>query len=169
MLPRTPQNRTAIEAEHVGPREVLVELHRADFAAHPLQDEVDGRDDLDLAGVGIEGVLAGQQRVLPDAAAAVHHQLAVAILIAGHVAGRGAGVEDHHADIADRDDGLRHGLDGREQAVEIPGALDDDLELAAAIAAGLEEFLRLLEVVVERVLVAQVDAGLRRDDLAGRQ
>lgn len=91
------------------------------------------------------------------------------VLIAGDILGVGAGIEDHDAHVADRNDGLRHRLDGREQAIDVPGALEQNLQLAAAESAGLEKFFRLLEIVVERLGAAQIGADLGRDDLAGRQ
>jgi len=48
-------------------------------------------------------------------------------------------------------------------------SFDHDLQLAAAEATGLQEFLRLLEIVVEGRGTTQIDADLGRDDLAGRQ
>ena len=66
--------------------QVFVELQRTDLAADPFEDEVDGGNDLDLAGIGIERVFARQHRVSPDAAAAVQDQFAVAVLLAGDVA-----------------------------------------------------------------------------------
>ena len=91
------------------------------------------------------------------------------ILFARHVVGARAGIEDDDADIADRNHRFRHGLHRREQPVDVPGALDDDLQLPAAIAAGAEEFLGLLEIVVKGFAVAQVGPDLGRDDFAGRQ
>ena len=93
----------------------------------------------------------------------------MAVLIAGDILGVGAGIEDHDAHVADRNDGLRHRLDGREQAIDVPGALEQNLQLAAAEPAGREKLFRLLEIVVERLDAAQIGADLGRDDLAGRQ
>jgi hypothetical protein len=147
-------------------RKVLIQLHRADFAAHPFQDEVDGRDDLDLAGIGVERVFARQQRILPDAAAAVEDEFAVTILLARDVVGLRPGVENDDTHIADRDHRLRHGLDRRKQPVDVPGALDDDLQLPPAIAAAIEEFFRLLEIVVKGLNVPQVGPDFGRNDFA---
>jgi hypothetical protein len=127
---------------------------------------MNGRDDLDLARVGVERIFARQQRILPDAPAAVDDEFAVAILLARDVVGSRTGVEDDDADVADRDDRLRHVLDRRKQAVDVPGALDDDLQLAAAIAAASEEFFGLLEIVVKGRVVPQVGPDLGRDDFA---
>ena len=55
-----------------------------------------------------------------------------------------------------------------EPAVDEVGAVGQGDVLQAAAAAGAEERLGVLEVVVE-VLVVAVDAHRRRDDLAGRQ
>jgi hypothetical protein len=150
-------------------RKIFVEFERADFTADPFENEIDGGDDLDLAGVGIERVFAGQHGVFPDAAAAIQDKFAMAVLLAGDVGGLRPGIEDHHADIADRDNGLWNGLDGREQSIDVPGALDDDLQLAPAESARLQEFFRLLEVVVKRFGVMQVGADFRRDDFTWGQ
>jgi hypothetical protein len=48
----------------------------------------DGRDDLDLSGIGVERIFARQQRVFPDVAAAIQDKFAMAILLAGDVGGR---------------------------------------------------------------------------------
>ena len=61
-------------------RQVLVQLHRSDFAPHPFENEVDGRNHLDLAGVGVERVFAGQQGVVPHAPLPHRHQLAVLVV-----------------------------------------------------------------------------------------
>ena len=48
--------------------QVLVKMVRAHLAADPFQDDVGGRHGDDLAGVGVEGILAGQERLVPHAA-----------------------------------------------------------------------------------------------------
>ncbi len=59
--------------------QILVEPVCADGVGLPLQDEVGGRHHGHAAGVGVEGVLAGHQRVAPHAAEAVLDQLPVPI------------------------------------------------------------------------------------------
>ena len=89
------------------------------------------------------------------------------VLLAREVDAGRAGVGDDDADVADLDDGLRDHLDGREQAVDVVRALDEHLQLAAAQAAGREELLGVLEVVVVRARASRgVVADGRRDDLA---
>ena len=61
--------------------EVLVEAVRAGLVADPLQDEVGRRHEEHLAGVRVERVLAGKERVVPDAALVVLDQLAVLVLV----------------------------------------------------------------------------------------
>jgi hypothetical protein len=137
--------------------EVLVVAVGADLAGVPLEDEVGRRDAHDLTGAGVEGVLAGQQRVTPHAALAGGDQLTVLVVVTRNVRARAAGVGHDDADGADLDDGRGDELDGGEQAVDVPGALDHDRELASAAAAGCHEGVGVLEVV------ARLDGG--RDEL----
>ena len=136
----------------------------------PHQHEVGRRHQLDLAGVGVEGVLARHQRIAPDAAAAGLDQLAVRVLGAREVLAPAAGVRDDDADEADRDHRLPDQLDGREQAVDVVRALDEHALLAAAPAARGEEGLGLLERVVaiadvggEQVVARQCRAVVHGD------
>ncbi len=71
------------------------------------------------------------------------------VLGARHVVALAARVRHHHADEADRDHRLVDQLHCREQAVDVVGAFHQHALLAAALAAGLEEALGLLERVVE--------------------
>jgi hypothetical protein len=114
----------------------------------------------------VERVLAREERGAPDAALARLDHLAVRVFAARQVVALAAGVRDHDADVADLDDGLRHELDRREQAVHVVRAVDEHLMLAPAPPAGREEALGVLEVVVERLRVVRVVADGRRDDLA---
>src|SRR5262249_49798161 len=100
---------------------------------------------------------------------AVYDKLAVPIQLARNVGGLRPGIEDHHADIADRDHKFRNRLDGREQPIDIPGTFKHDLQLAAAVAARFEESFRFLEVVVERIEVLPIGADLGRDNFTGWQ
>ncbi len=134
-------------------RQVLVVVVRADLASDPLQDDVGRRDGHDLAGVGVERVLARHERHVPHAAMASLHQLAMPVLLARQVRAGLAGVEDHHADGADFDDGLGDHLHRGKQPVEIVRAFDQYLQLAPPQAAGLQEPVRRLEVVVVRLHV----------------
>ena len=67
---------------------------------------------------------------------------------AGQVFADRAGVGDHHTHKADFDDGLGDHLDRGKQAVEVVGALHQHLQLATAQAAGAQEAIGHLEVVV---------------------
>ena len=96
----------------------------------------------------LNAYLPGSSGSLPHAALASLHQLAVPVVRAGQVDAGLAGVGDDHADVADFDDRLRDHLDGGEEAVDVVRAFDQHLQLAAAQAAGLQEALGVLEVVV---------------------
>ncbi len=80
-----------------------------------------------------------------------------------------SGVEYDDADVSDRDHRLQHGLDRRKQPVDVPGALDDDLQLPSAIAAAHQEFFRLLKVVVKSFAIPQISPDFGRNDFAWRQ
>ncbi len=93
----------------------------------------------------------------------------MAIILARRIGAVLARIADHHADMADLDDGLRDHFDRREQPVDEIAALDQHLELAAAAAAGGDELLRILEAVVEGRMLRLVDADFGRDDVIGGQ
>ena len=137
-------------------------------AGDPVQDEVGRRHEDDVAGIGIEGILAGPERLFLHAALAFGDALAVAEPLAREVLAAAAVVADHHADIADRHDGLGDRFDAGEPAIDEVGAVGERNVLQAPAAAGPQERLGVLEVVVEIFIVA-IDAHRRRDDLAGRQ
>ena len=145
--------------------EVLVEMMVADLLARPLEDEVRGGHELAVERVGVERVLAGRERGLPDALAAVGDKLAVLVGDTGRVGALAARVRDDDANVADGDDRLGDVLDAREQAVDHVRALGEHLELPALVAARSEEPLGVLEVaVVVGVVLAVADDG--GDDLA---
>lgn len=148
---------------------VLVELVRANLLAAPLQDDVRRRHRQHLAGVGVERVLARQQRSVPYAAPALGDQLAVLVVLAREVRAGLAGVGDDHANAADVDHRLRDHLDRGEQPVDVVGALDEHLQLPAAHTSSPQELIRVLEVVMVGFFVVRVLAHRRRDDLALRQ
>ncbi|MBK7076173.1 MAG: hypothetical protein IPH44_28150 [Myxococcales bacterium] len=96
----------------------------------------------------VERVLAGQERLDPDALAAAVDQVAVGEVGAGDVEVLVADVRDDHADVADRDLGELVQLDPHEPRVDVPRARQQHLLLQAAAAAGVDERLRALEAVV---------------------
>jgi hypothetical protein len=71
-----------------------------------------------------------------------------------------AGVAHHHGHVAHFHHGLGDQLDGGEQPVDVVGAVHQHLQLAAALAPGLQELVGVLEVVV----VAGGDRGITADD-----
>jgi hypothetical protein len=78
-------------------------------------------------------------------------------------------VRHHDTDIADVDDRLRNHLNGREQPIDVVGALDERLQLAAAEAARLQELFRVLKIVVIQRRHRGIVAPRRRDDLPVRE
>ena len=75
-------------------------------AGHPVQDEVGRRHEDDVAGIGIEGILARPERLFLNAPLAFGDPLAVAERLAREVLAAPAVVADHHAHVADRHDRL---------------------------------------------------------------
>lgn len=122
--------------------EVLVEMMVADLLARPLEDEVRGGHELAVERVGVERVLAGRERGLPDTLAAVGDKFAVLVGDTSRVGALAARVRDDDAHVADGDDRLGNVLDAREQAVDHVRALGEHLELPALVATRSEEPLR---------------------------
>ncbi len=145
--------------------EVFVIPVRFRLTGDPAQDEVHRRHHLDFQRVGVEGVFAGRQRLLPDAAMAGLDLLAVAEAGAGDILARSAIVGDHDADVADGDHRLGLDLDGRKPAIDEERAVGEHLELLAALAAEGEERLGVLEIIVIQPVGAL--GQFRSDDLSG--
>ena len=150
-------------------RQMLVQLVRANRAGLPFQDEVRGRHFDHALGVGIERVLAGQEGRGLHAFLVDADQSAVAVIVAGLVQAGLAGIGHDHADEADRHLGLGHDLARGEAGVQVIGAFDQHLQLAALVTAGVDEHFRVLEVVVVVQRVGRVGAHHRRDDGPFRQ
>ncbi len=134
-------------------RQVFIIVVRADLGADPFQDDVGGRDGDHLAGIGVEGILARQERFAPNTAVVPFDQLAVTIILAGKIVTHFAGIRDHHADITDFDDRLLDHLDRGKQAVDVIRAFHQHLQLAAAETAGPQEVVRILEFVMILLLL----------------
>ena len=117
----------------------------------------------------LKAYLPGSRLLVPHAALLLKHQLAVLVVVAGDVRAGLAGVGDDDADPADLDDGLVDRLDCGEEAVDVVGPFDEDLELPAASPAGAEERLGVLEVVVIIARVGRVVADDGGDDLVDAQ
>ena len=137
-------------------------------ARNPVQHEVRGGHLDDHARRGVEGVLARPEGPFPDALFALVDALAVAEVLARSVVALLAEEADDHAHVADGHDALGDHLDGGEPAVDEIGAVDDRHVLHTAAAAGAEEGLDVLVVVVKVGLVL-VGAHRGRDQLARRQ
>src|SRR5438094_9259781 len=90
-------------------------------AGDPVEHEVRRGHKDDVAGVRVEGILAGAEGPFPDATLAFGHALTVPERVAGQVAAETAIIADHDADVADRHDGFRDHFHRGEPAVnEIP-------------------------------------------------
>ena len=147
--------------------QALVVVMGLGFARDPVQHKIRGRHQDDAGRIGVERVLAGPERPLPDAALALGNAFAVAEALAREIAAHAAIVADHDADVADGHDRFRNHLDGGKPAVDKVGAVGERDILPAAAAAGSQERLRvLIIVVVIRVIAVVSDGG--GNDLAGR-
>ena len=100
------QRLVGVLGHQVDRAQAFVVAVRLGLAGDPVQHEVRRRHQDDVAGVGVERVLARAERPFPDAALALGHALAVAEGVAGEVAAGLAVVADDHADVADRHDRL---------------------------------------------------------------
>ena len=138
------------------------------FAGDPMEHEICRGHEDDAAGIRVERVLAGPERLFPNAALAGGYLLAVAEALAGEVLSLSTDVAHDHADVADRHDGLRNHLERGEPAVDEVGAVGQRLILSAASTAGAEKRVGILEVVVE-VRRTGIAAHGRRDDLVRRE
>jgi hypothetical protein len=149
-------------------RQIFIETMIARRGLRPFQDEVRRRHHCNIAGIGVERIFSRQKRAVPDAAEPGLHEFAVPVGIARDVRAGSSREGDDDADGADFDDGLLDELDRREQTVDIVRAVRQHLVLTPAIAAGLQEFFGVLEIVVEVRIVGGV-ADRWGDDLALRQ
>ena len=162
------QRLVGVLGHQVDGAQALVVAVRLGVAGDPVQDEVGRRHQDDLAGVGVERILAGTERPFPDAAFALGDALAVAERVAGEIAADPAIVADHDADVADRHHRFGNHLDRGEPAVDEVGAVGQRHVLPAAPTAGTQEgFGILVVIVVVRIAAVVADGG--SDDLAGRQ
>ena len=130
----------------------------------PVQGQDRGRHDLGLVDARVQRVLAGAQRLGPDALVAGLHDGAELELVAGGVLGGQAHVGLDDRDLALADDEHLAQLDLHEERVEQVRAVEQRVVLEADAAAVGEERLVVLVVVVQVVLGAQ--HGL--DDLGRR-
>ncbi len=156
----------AIGGDQLDAAQVFVVLVRLDLAGDPAQDEVDGRHQLDLDGIGVQGVLARGQGAAPDTTPPGLHLFAVAERLAGHVLALAAVVGDDDPHVADGDQRLGLQFHGGKPAVDVERAIGQHLQLLAAQAPQGQERLRVLEVLVAAGAIRRLHLG--GDDLAGR-
>ena len=137
-------------------------LCAVDTAFGPVEREDRRRHDLRRVHTRVDRVLAGAQRLLPDAAVAGTHDRAELELRARRVERRQADVRLDDRDLALVHDEHRHHLDAHEERVQQVRAVEQRVVLQADVAAGVEELLEVLVVVVQVVLAAEQHL----DDLA---
>ncbi len=85
--------------------------------------------------------------------------------LAGKILSSTAGIGNHYPNRADIDDGLFDQFHGRKDPVDEVAAVGQHLQLPAAIAAGGQKLLRVLEIVME-IRVGRIVGNGRCDDLA---
>src|SRR5688572_7367212 len=121
---------------------------RAALAANPFEDKVSGGYGNHFASIGVERIFAWQERLFPHAAFAACHQFAVAIFLTRKIFAGFACIRHDYADIPHFDHRLRDHFNSCEQAVDIIGPFNQDLQLPSTEAAGPKESVRILEFVV---------------------
>ena len=116
--------------------------------------------DLGLVDARVDRVLPGAQRLLPDAAVAGAHDRAELELGARRVERRQADERLDDRDLALVHHEHRHHVDADEERVQQVRAVEQRVVLQTDLAAGVEERLEVLVVVVQVVLAAeqQLDA-----------
>ena len=138
--------------------EPRVEAVGAGDVLGPVELEDGGEDDFGVVDAGVDGIFAGAQRFLPDALMAGAHEAAEFEADAGSVLRGQADVGLDDGDLALLDD--QHGdlLHADEEGIEVVSAVEKRIVLQADFAAGIEELLEVLVVVVQRVFAAE-DGG----------
>src|SRR6266404_5822848 len=118
------------------------------LAADPAQHEVDCRDHLNFYRIRIQRVFTGSERRAPDTSVAGLDLFAVTKRFAGRVVSGGAMIRNNHADIANRNQGLRLDLNRAKPAIDEERAVGQHLQLFATFSSKLEKRFRILEIVV---------------------
>jgi hypothetical protein len=113
------------DQRHLG--QILIQLVGPADVAVPFEDKVGGRHHQYAARIGVEGIFSRQQRIVPDAPAAVRDQFAVAIVGARRVDTVCPCVRNHDTHLSHLHRGLGDQFDRREQPVDVVGAFDEDL------------------------------------------
>jgi hypothetical protein len=135
--------------------EAGVEVVRLALGRRPVEREDEGRHDLGCVHAGVDGVLAGAQRLLPDAAVSRPDDRAELELGARGVERRQPDEALDHRHLALVDDQHRDELDPHQERVEQVGAVQQRVVLQADAAPVVEERLEVLVVVVQVVLGPQ--------------
>ena len=121
----------------------------------PIESEDEGRHDLGRVAARIDGVFAGAQRLLPDAAVARTDQVTELEIGPGGVLGGQADIGLDHRHLALLDHQHRIELHRHQERIEVVGAVEQRVVLQADAAAVVEEGLEVLIVVVHGVLGRQ--------------
>ena len=136
-------------------RQVRVEVVGLGARLGPVEGEDERGHDLGGVHAWVDGVLAGAQRFGPDAAVPGAHDRAELELLAGRVGGRQTDEALDHGDLALVHHEHRHEIDAHEERVQQVGAVEQRVVLQSDLAAGVEEGLEVLVVVVQVVLAAE--------------
>jgi hypothetical protein len=121
----------------------------------PVEREDERRHEFGRVHPRIDRVLAGAQRLLPDAAVTGPHDAAELEVGARRVQRRQADEALDDRDLALVDHQHRHHLDPDQERVEQIGAVQQRVVLHADTTAGRQERLEVLVVVVQGVLGAE--------------
>src|SRR6266404_134002 len=118
------------------------------LAADPAQHEVDCRDQLNFYRIRIQRVFTGSEGRAPDTSVAGLNLFAVTKRFAGRVVSGGAMIRNNHANIANRNQGLRLDLNRAKPAIDEERAVGQHLQLFATLSSKLQERFRILEIIV---------------------
>lgn len=142
--------------------EILIETVRLRGCRCPVERENERRNDFPRIRPRVDRELTGAQRFLPDTAVTRTDERAELEVGARRVDGREAdvGLHDRHLPLIDHEH--RNELDGDQERVQVVGAVEQRIVLEADAAAGIQELLEVLIVVVLGVLAREQNL----DDLA---
>ena len=121
----------------------------------PIELEDCRENELGIVDPGIDRVLSGSQRFLPDALVAGANQAAELEVCAGSVLCGQSDVGLDDGDLTLFDNQHRNLLHANQERVEVVSAIKQRVVLEADLSASLEELLEVLIVVVLIVLAAE--------------
>ena len=138
----------------------------ANLAPIPFENNIGRRHANHFTGIGIKGIFARQQRLIPDATLAFAHQFAMLVIGTRQVIPYNTGVRNYDAGVTHVNKRFGDHLHRGKEAVDIIGTFHQHLQLSSPVAARLEKPIGILEVVMIRVLVGRFIAHRRRNNLA---